>query len=232
MKGAKLINTEDIYSIQGLLQKEKELFLQWIGDALVNLAAFWEIPSLPDDCKIKIVFLEQAKFKRELILSGLEKHISDFAITTDKVLVKKYTDVENILSPKEYQQIVVHECVHILQMYTTAIMPRNHVWLYESIACYMAGQDHVNVNRKEAIPKWNLFCSSFYSCSNAYYWAYKVGAYIFNHYNRKQILEICRDCELASKVGKDSWISISNEILSATVDCDEVLWNNHCIFEE
>lgn len=201
-----------MYSIEGLTQEEKNLFLQRIGMALVSLALFWKIPSLPDDCKVRIVFVEKTQFEQELVLRGLERHISDLAITTDKIFIKKHTDWDTICSQKEYQQLVLHECVHMLQMYASTTLPENHIWLYESIACYMAGQRGNCPAYSTLMPQWSKFCSSFYVCPNAYYWAYKVGAYIFDNYNQEQILQICCDSELASQIGEQSWTFITNEL--------------------
>lgn len=223
MKGAKSINAEDVYSIEGLTQKEENLFLKWIGDTLVSLALFWKIPSLPDDCKIRIVFLEKVQFEQELVLRGLENHISDLAVTTDRIFIRKYSDLKTACSQTEYQQLVLHECIHMLQMYATTIMPGNHIWLYESIACYMAGQTGGCKKHSILIPQWNEFCSSFYTCSNAYYWAYKVGAYIFSNYNQEQILKICCNCELASQVGEQAWEFIANELTGSAMDCGDIL---------
>ena len=206
-----IINIEEIYSIEGLTSKEKKLFLQWTGDTLVSLALFWKIPPIPDDCKIRVVFLEKVQFEQQLISCGLETHKSIFAVTTDRIFIRKYSDLCGICSRKEYRKLVIHECIHMLQMYSTTLIPRNYIWLYESVACYMAGQKEESTEQNLSIPQWKEFCTSFYTCTNAYYWAYKVGEYIFDNYNQEQILKICSNCELASLVGEQAWTFVSNE---------------------
>lgn len=178
---------------------------------LLNLAMFWKIYSLPEECKINIVFLNPSQFEDKLLLYEFENTHFVTAITKEKIFIKKNDNLEEAFTTKEYQQIIIHECVHMLQMYSTSILPCQQIWLYESIACYMARQLDDCVE-KEQVPSWNEFSSSFYTCKNAYYWAYKVGEYIFHNYKQEQILGICRDCKLAKQIGKLSWKFFSSSI--------------------
>lgn len=207
-EGGMKIKVEDIYCIEGLSVEEKKRLLNSLETKLLELASFWEISYLPVDCRIRIIFLNKQEFRTELMQRGIINHKNDYAITSDRILILKYCFVENKCSINEYHKVIIHECVHMLQMYSTAVLPGKQVWLYESIACYMAGQDEAcNVDSVEK-PAWELVCSSFYSITNSYNWAYRIGKYIFDNNSHERILEISKDSDLAYDIGKKVWDNI------------------------
>lgn len=128
---------------------------------------------------------------------GLEHCV---AFTADKIYVLKEMKKNN--TQNDIGRIIAHEYVHFLQFYTTGLSKKKYLWLYESIACYMA-QQTINLKECSAPVSWNDFKENFYECTNNYYWAYMIGKYLFENYCDREIVEMCNDAIKLEKLEKN-----------------------------
>lgn len=121
------------------------------------------------------------------------------AFTTEKIHILK--EVEKYNPQNDIMKIVIHEYVHFLQCYATGLSKTEYLWLYESIACYMAQQKR-NV---DCLPRtsWNTFKNNFYECPNNYDWAYRIGEYLFDHYDDGEIVEFCKESLKLKKIEEE-----------------------------
>ena len=84
------------------------------------------------------------------------------------------------------QNIQFVKCfLKILQFYFSKIPSRQYVWLYESIACYLAGQKKKDNSLK--IEAWDVFENDFYNMQDCYGVAYRFGEAIFRLYPNESL---------------------------------------------
>ncbi len=112
---------------------------------IVSVATFFGFRSLPDELKIKIHICSGKEFK----LKKEESHMNEvdqiiaFSCDINNIFVLEYRDINSWYSLNAYDAVILHECIHSFQAYYSIIPPRQYIWLYESVACYLAKQNKV-----------------------------------------------------------------------------------------
>lgn len=158
---------------------------------IVSIANFFGIFYLPEYLKIKIYFCDEKKFnqKAEELKFNFFNEIKAFTTKVNHIYILKFYFLENEFSPQEYNSFLIHECVHVFQMYFSKLKPDTFIWLYEAVACYLADQ---NVICKSAtkVP-WEEFVNNFYYINNCYSIAYRYGKHLFEEFGN-EILNVLR----------------------------------------
>lgn len=158
---------------------------------IVSVADFFGFRSLPDKLKIKIYICNGAEFrlkKEKSHINGLDQVIA-FTCDVNNIFVLEYRYVNSRYSLNAYDAVIVHECIHAFQAYFSMILPRQYVWLYESVACYLAKQKKLYDGKKEI--SWETFTNDFYSINDCYGLAYNFGEGIFKHFG-DEILKVIK----------------------------------------
>ena len=161
---------------------------------IVSVADFFEFRSLPDELKIRIHICNEAEFKHKKEESNMNKPNCMVAFTCDvnKIFVLEYRDINSRYSLNAYDAIIVHECIHVFQAYFSMISPRQYIWLYESVACYLANQKKLYNGKNGA--SWETFTKDFYRINDCYGLAYNFGKEIFKRFG-DEILRVIKTPE-------------------------------------
>ena len=199
---------KSVFNVIGLTEEAIQMFYSFYSKSVIPLLEFWQIQYLPNECKIDICFYDKKDFIKILQGRSLSINNSIIAISDVQIHAIKYEFINKYFSAEMYEKVLLHECVHMLQLYFSRIPFKNHIWLYESIACYMTRQ-MLDI-KPSTIPDWSCICNNFYSCENCYYWAYEIGKCLFENYSQNQIHEICGNPQLAKKSGKLIWHTIES----------------------
>lgn len=166
-----------------LNSEDNDFIKAWLDDdfamKLRNCADLFCIKKLPDDMRIIIHICDD-------IDSGVYwldsyRNMKASAITADvrEIYVQKpsfnsSTEVDLHMFKKQ----IIHECVHAFQAYYSLVLPNKYIWLYESIACFLADQ---YVKRDEVNNvSWDDFVNSFYLIDGCYAIAYSYGKTLFD----------------------------------------------------
>lgn len=146
---------------------------------IVRIADFFGFRSLPDELKLAIHICGGAEFKRKKEESGVNipDHAAALTCGVNQIFVLAYRAVSSAYSRNAYDAMIVHECVHAFQAYFSMAPPGQYVWLYESVACYLAGQIKP-YNEKNRV-SWEVFTNDFYGIHDCYGLAYQFGNEIF-----------------------------------------------------
>lgn len=149
---------------------------------IVSVAVFFGFRSLPDELKIKIHICSGTEFKIKREESHLNELDQVIAFTRDvnNIFVLEYRDINSCISSNAYDSIILHECIHAFQAYFSMISPRQYIWLYESVACYLAKQNKV-FDEKNRV-SWETFTNDFYRIRDCYGLAYNFGKAIFKQF--------------------------------------------------
>lgn len=159
---------------------------------IVSVATFFGFRSLPDELKIKIHICNGAEFKlkkEESHMNELDQVIA-FSSDINNIFVLEYGDVNSWYSLNAYDAVILHECIHAFQAYYSMISPRQYIWLYESVACYLAKQNKV-FDKKNRVP-WDTFTNDFYRINDCYGLAYNFGEAIFKQFGDEMLRLIKR----------------------------------------
>lgn len=113
-----------------------------LSENILSAAAFFGFSSLPDELKIKIHICSEEEFKQKK--EELNIDVPDFVIAftckINNIFILEYRNINRWYSLNAYNAVIVHECIHAFQTYFSMIPPKQYVWLYESVACYLAKQ--------------------------------------------------------------------------------------------
>lgn len=180
-----------IVSITGTMPDEN---LKNLVENIVFVATFFGFKSLPDELKLKIRICSETEFKikkEELHMNKLDQVIA-FACDINNIFVLEYNVVNDWYSSNGYDAVILHECIHVFQAYFSMISPRKYIWLYESVACYLAKQNK-SFNEKNRV-SWKDFTNDFYSNCDCYGLAYNFGEAIFKRFGN-EILRLIKKPE-------------------------------------
>lgn len=149
---------------------------------LISAAEFFGFTYLPDELRIQMKKCDKNEFnnKRKTLLGGENDQIIAFTCNVNQIFFLEYRFVENQYSHKAYNAVIIHESIHVFQAYYSELPPSQYVWLYESVACYLAGQK-IAYNPQKNV-SWNNFVEEFYNIENCYGLAYKFGEALFRLY--------------------------------------------------
>ncbi len=165
-----------------------------LSENILSAAAFFGFSSLPDELKIKIHICSEEEFKQKK--EELNIDVPDFVIAftckINNIFILEYRNINRWYSLNAYNAVIVHECIHAFQTYFSMIPPKQYVWLYESVACYLAKQKKA-YNRKNKV-LWETFTNDFYKINDCYSLAYNFGGEIFKQFG-DDILRVIRKPE-------------------------------------
>lgn len=177
----------------------------------VQLASLFDIYNFPEDYKISIHFLEKYNFVQLAKSYGVfEKCVNCHAMSCDSIYIIDYYDVSKELSEDEYCKTLLHECIHILQHISTGLIPSKAIWLYESIACFLSGQE---TYKPLQFPSWELFKSNFYSVDDCYSVAYMYGQLFINIIGLEKLIAYEDDLNALEMIGKKIYYKLQKELL-------------------
>lgn len=172
--------------------------LNWsvLYTSIANSAEFFGIYCLPEELKLKINICSEEEFHHKKVEMRLPQSNDALAFTccVNCIYVLEYGQLSrNMVEMVEmdYHAIVVHECIHVFQEYYSMLPPHKHVWLYETIACFMARQTRAYT--PERYPSWENFVTDFYSIDNCYGLAYQFGKHLFQCLPKTILLDVIRD---------------------------------------
>lgn len=161
---------------------------------IVSGADFFGFYSLPDELKIKIHICSEAEFtykKQEIHMYESDSVIA-FSCDVNNIFVLEYRNLKNKYSLNAYEAVIVHECIHAFQAYYSMIPPKYYVWLYESVACYLAKQNKSYDEKK--LVSWDTFINDFYTIKDCYGLAYNFGKEVFKRFG-DEVLRVIKEPE-------------------------------------
>lgn len=200
--------TNRVYRIISDTKSISESVLECINDPALGVADLFGLHNLPNEYKICIHLCEREQF---IILSekvGIRKRYKDcLAFSSDAIYVIEYDDISTKVSKIEYNKMIVHECVHILQQITTGLVPAKAVWLYESIACFLSNQETVKLTQ---LPLWNDLITDFYSIRECYSLAYFFGKILINSVGLEKIIETQDNLQKLEQIGYNTYCKLQH----------------------
>ena len=114
------------------------------------------------------------------------------SFSTERVRVVSYRVIDKQYTPEEYRKVILHELVHVLQRIATRIPPERNIWLYEAVACYLAGQK-AEIPRMENAAPWETVKQSFYATPGCYAIAYHLGMALLSDCAPGEVAALCSD---------------------------------------
>lgn len=174
---------------------------QWLRTCLdtkcIAAAHLFGIKWLPEDLKIKITLLDNKKFYEQVKIYCAEIMDKEYcAFSTYEIFALDYEEVCQRYSPKQYSMIILHECIHVAQLYYSGVLPNKAIWFYEALAAGIAEQ---KARKPDIWVKWEEIKNHFYRVPGCYYIAYHLGKYLLRNFQWKEILEFCKNPEICEK---------------------------------
>lgn len=203
-----MVYETDIIRVNYRLGQLPEEILKVLGKKASEIAHLFEIPCLPVDLKISIRLLKKSDFEREIKLHfGHERPPELLAFADSQITVLAYPDLPSVHSKKHFAKIIVHEIVHILQLYATRIPPKYAVWLYESLACRLADQ-FKPFDCRMCPASWEETKKNFYKINNCYEIAYALGNALLNEAKNSSLLALCKNLHLCNQVCERAFLAL------------------------
>jgi hypothetical protein len=176
-----------------LQNKEYNCKKYWlIKDKIQEISNLFGFDILPKELKLRIYIVDNEYMNAYIKKHGLNIPKNSIAFSTlgNEIYVTYYNSIINTVKEDDYIKILLHECIHILQMYFSKKSPQKYIWLYESIACYIANQfiDYI----PNTIVTWDFFVNHFYCIENCYGLAYKYGSALFNYSTKQDVLKLLK----------------------------------------
>lgn len=165
----------------------------------LELAELFGLRDLPNEYRIGVLLLDRVEFRKEWerLFNSRPKNES-MAFATHGVFLLDYRFVSDRCSSAEYCEVMLHECVHVLQHLQTRIPPAQAVWLYESVACYLSGQS--NAKRPVSPPTWSMCKENFIEIPGCYHIAYRLGEALFSHRETNEVIYLLSDLALCEQL--------------------------------
>lgn len=159
-----------------------------IVEKIKSVCSFFGFVTFPQELKISIQFVNRDEFERIFLENSNEvsasKSVAAITVDCNKIyVVDSHCTNEKIES---YSSIIVHERVHVAQMYYSKIKTSSCIWLYETMAVFLSGQKPLTNDFPK--PTWETFTSNFYSHKYCYGAAYLFAKKLFDNYPKEQIL--------------------------------------------
>ncbi len=186
------INKNNLFRIESTQRFVEDFDFEILAEKIQNIADFFGISFLPYQYRIILSFYNETDMKKMMQKDGVNFPNPTYAYTAEmnKIYILDYSFLQKSLSKDSYLAIIIHEFAHIFQAIYSCVLPKTCVWLYESIACYMAGQ-----SKTVSLPKngdWDLFVNSFYDTPDCYGFAYELGRKLFEYYDKETILKMIK----------------------------------------
>lgn len=173
-----------------------------------KLALLFGISSLPSCNKIRIDIMGRKRFEIERSLHfGKNASPEIVSFSTEHVCVVSYRVICNQYTPEEYRRVILHELVHVLQWIATRIPPERNVWLYEAVACYLAGQT-ADISRMKNAAPWEMVKQSFYETPGCYGIAYHLGAALLSGRAPGEVTALCSNVPRCEAVCAEAYANL------------------------
>lgn len=174
-----------------LLDEGFYLCLDDLSNKISKISSIFGYKSFPDELKLKIHECTTNEFynKFDLFSKNYSKYIISFTCNANQIFILNYKSIRHIYSFSEYTRFIIHECIHVFQLYYSMIPPSKCIWLYEAVACYLAKQKKIFKPNKYI--NWNEFVNKFYHIENCYALAYNYGYLTFNFFG-SDILDVIK----------------------------------------
>lgn len=198
----------DVYRIICGEEEASDALFCPLAEQAEKLALLFGILHLPPDCRIRIDILGLEPFEREKGLHfGKSADPEIVAFSTEHVCAVSYRAIRSRYTPEEYRRAILHEFVHVLQWITTRVPPGQNVWLYEAVACYLAGQA-ADISRKENAVPWNMVRQNFYAVPGCYRIAYHLGAALLSDCTPGEAAAWCSDVPRCEAVCAEAYAGL------------------------
>ena len=201
--------TNSIFRVDTRHDQINNSVLECINGRAVDLAYAFGIHALPSDLKLCIHLCEYEQFIELADKFGISKQYNEcLAFCYDAIYAIEYTYIDATQIEDDYCKIILHECIHLLQHISTGLMPIKAIWLYESIACYLADQ---KMNIPACLPSWQSFHSDFYSIKDNYAIAYLFGKELIDNIGLERIIEIQDNLKELHAIGYRVYKELQNK---------------------
>ena len=165
-----------------------------------RLALLFGISCLPLDCKICIDIMDRNFFEQQKsIFIGKNASSEIVAFSAVRICVVSYCALRDKYTLDEYCKVILHEAVHVLQQITTRVPLEQNVWLYEAVACYLAGQTAESPQMEKAMP-WDTVKQDFYAVPRCYGIAFHLGKALLSDCPPSDIVALCSDVPRCEKI--------------------------------
>lgn len=184
-------NIIDCFCEFDLSDSKFNLVTNTLSERIVEVAYFFGFCNLCNELKLKIHICNELYFNRmkEKYCLNKNKYTIAFSCDINHIYVLDYNLICRAWKLNAYEAVIVHETVHVFHRYFSQLPPYEYVWLYESVACYLAKQENIYNFDKDIL--WNTFIKDFYSIKDCYNLAYIYGKAIFNEYGH-EIYEVIK----------------------------------------
>lgn len=197
---------DDFFGVDSI-ENLKGVYTDNLEERIISVAHFFGFQFLPKDLKLHLQICNRDDFEKARVKTNLSK-IRDmlaFTCNVNHIYVLQRDCLSEWVSDSSYAAIIVHECVHIFQLYYSRLPQKQYVWLYEAVACYLAGQKKDYVGAIGV--SWQNFADNFYGITNCYGLAYAFGEQLFLQHNTIA-LEIIKDPKKYETILKNMFYSI------------------------
>lgn len=169
-----------------------------------RVAAVFGIGHLVPAEKIRISVLDRNSFDIEIGLHfGKDARPDIVAFFADQIYVISYASIFQNYSLDSYIRVILHECTHALQKIATGVPPREAVWLYEAVACFLAGQVRESAEENCNFI-WEELKSDFYSVQDCYDAAYWLGKELLGGQTQGPVAALCSDLPRCEAICADA----------------------------
>ena len=174
-----------------LLDDKFYAYLDELSNEISKISSIFGYESFPDELKLKIHECTADEFcnKLDLFSKNFSKHTISFTYNANQIFIMNYKCLRHMYSFSEYIRFIIHECIHVFQLYFSMIPPSKCIWLYEAVACYLAKQKKIFKSNK--CINWDEFVNEFYYIDNCYALAYNYGYLIFDFFG-SDILDVIK----------------------------------------
>lgn len=193
-EGKQFVYETDVYRITCRKKDITDALLYPLIEKTWRLALLFGLSRLPVECKICINIMERDVFtqQKNIHFGKIANSEEIVAFSGVNVSVLSYSALRDKYTLDEYCKVILHETVHVLQRITTMVPTEDNVWLYEAVACYLAGQMAKRPQKKEAMP-WDTVKQNFYAVPKCYSIAYHLGKALLADCPSSCIVDLCSD---------------------------------------
>lgn len=203
-----MIYETDMFRITYMENDIKEKAIDALITKSLRLALLFEISHLPLERKISINIMDKNIFKQQKsFYLGKSASPEVVAFSTERIHVVSYRALCDRYTCEEYHKVILHEVVHVVQQLATKVPPEKNVWLYEAVACYLAGQRTEIPQRGVPLP-WDVVKQDFYAVPRCYSIAYHLGKSLLSGCLSGGIVALCSDVSRCDKICAEAYASL------------------------
>ena len=157
------------------------------------IAKKFGITCLPRGSKIEIHIIGLSQFSEMKNMLFKSCNTNDIvAFSAESVYALSYPEIAMHYTIDSFCKVILHECIHAIQLMTTKVPTSHAVWLYEAVACYLSEQ-YQAFPKEEPIPTWRNVKNDFYSINHCYALAYLIGKMLIKQNDSADIVSLLSD---------------------------------------